>query len=84
MYPYTLAASASLTLQLKRQRMCGLGSWLGKNGVPTTNDSAKYVPGSVPKATVRAIMTMDGFVQSTEGAAGPLGIFLAGAFTRSR
>ena len=25
-------------------------SWLAKNGVPTTNDSAKYVPGSVPKA----------------------------------
>jgi alanyl-tRNA synthetase len=51
-------------------------AWLATNNVPTTEVGAKYNVKANPKATVRAILTMDGFVQSTEGKAGPFGLVL--------
>ena len=51
-------------------------AWLANNGVATTNDAAKYAFGSNPKATVKAILTLDGFKNSTEGVQGPIGLVL--------
>mmetsp|Transcript_36931 Transcript_36931/g.91246 ORF Transcript_36931/g.91246 Transcript_36931/m.91246 type:complete len:553 (-) Transcript_36931:556-2214(-) len=51
-------------------------AWLNTHKVPTTNDAAKYITGSNPAATVRAILTLDGFVDSTAGKSGPFGIVL--------
>lgn len=50
--------------------------WLQKNGVPLTDDSAKFVQGEVA-AKVLAILTPAGFVQSTaESPEGPFGFVL--------
>ena len=51
-------------------------AWLANNGVPTTDDSHKYAPGTNPSATVKAILTLDGFKDSTEGVEGPVGLVL--------
>ena len=51
-------------------------AWLANNGVPLTDDSHKYAAGSVPEATVKAILTLDGFVESTENVEGPIGLVL--------
>jgi alanyl-tRNA synthetase len=51
-------------------------AWLANNGVATTDDSHKYAPGTNPSATVKAILTLDGFKDSTEGVEGPIGIVL--------
>lgn len=49
--------------------------WLQKNGVPLTADGAKY--GSADAAaTVKAILSPAGFVQTTAGAEGPFGFVL--------
>ena len=48
-------------------------AWLANNGVPTTDDSHKYAPGTNPSATVK-ILTLDGFKDSTEGVEGPIGL----------
>ena len=51
-------------------------AWLARADVPTTDDAPKYADGTNPRAAVRAILTSDGFVQSTEGVAGPFGLVL--------
>ncbi|CAL8468182.1 g7721 [Coccomyxa elongata] len=48
---------------------------LANSGVPVTDDSPKYQPGSV-QTKVRAILSSSGFVDSSAAAAGPLGVVL--------
>ena len=52
-------------------------AWLANNDVPLTDDSHKYAPGDAhADATVKAILTLDGFVGSTESVEGPIGLVL--------
>ena len=53
-------------------------AWLQNNGVATTEDEHKYAPGANPDATIKAILTLDGFVETTESvpADQPIGIVL--------
>lgn len=51
-------------------------AWLGKNGIPLTNDTFKYEEGSVG-TTVAAILTLTGFVDSVDSSTeGPIGVVL--------
>ena len=52
-------------------------AWLSSNGIDYTDDSFKYIQGDV-ECTVRAIMTTDGFVDSSKDVAPgePLGLVL--------
>jgi alanyl-tRNA synthetase len=52
-------------------------AWLRAREIETTNDAHKYVHGANPEAVVKAILTLDGFEDSTEGQEGnPVGIVL--------
>ena len=51
-------------------------AWLQNNSVTVTDDAPKYDVGSTPKSTVKAILTLDGFKDSTEGVVGPVGVVL--------
>ena len=51
-------------------------AWLSNNAVPLTDDTHKYDVGANPTACVKAILTLDGFKQSTESVEGPVGIVL--------
>ena len=51
-------------------------AWLSNNAVPLTDDAHKYDVGANPTATVKAILTLDGFKDSTEGVEGPVGLVL--------
>jgi len=52
-------------------------AWLANNNIATTNDSFKYADG-VPKVDTKvvAILTSNGFVQSTTNETGPFGVIL--------
>ena len=51
-------------------------AWLQNNAVPVTNDAPKYDAGAPPRAVVKAVLTLDGFKESTVGVEGPVGIVL--------
>ena len=47
------------------------------DAIPFTDDSPKYDgPEADPSAVVKAILTLNGFVESTEGVEGPIGLVL--------
>lgn len=50
-------------------------AWLASNNIPLTDDSSKYTSPSIT-TKVAAILTKNGFVQSTEEGDGPVGIVL--------